>query len=71
VTAYRVARIAAVDICPGDVTAKRSSALIPTWREPVVRVAMDAHYVHIECGDGTTFGYHANAHVKIKLERPA
>lgn len=68
-TSYRVARIAVVDVCVGDVTAVRSAALAPIWRPPVTAVMFDGSYVRLLTEHGTA-SYPDDAHIKIKIDRP-
>jgi hypothetical protein len=78
---YRVARIAVVDVCVGDVTNARrhTSDGVPHWRAPVktierrpygkARHGREQFVLTFE--DGSVAGYPDTAYVKIKIERPS
>jgi hypothetical protein len=69
---YRVARIAITDACPGDVIAVSSRSGVPlVWRPAVHSVDCGSRYVRVTLVSGEFLSYPADAHVKIRIARPA
>lgn len=72
---WRAARIAATDICPGDVIRKvrhREQGTRAEWRKPVARVVLPSgtDFVGVTFADGHRYGWHKDAQVTIRIDRP-
>jgi hypothetical protein len=72
---WRAARIAATDICPGDVIRKirhREQGTRAEWRKPVVRVVPSraTDFIAVTFADGHSYGWHKDAQVIIRIDRP-